>query len=75
MGAEFSHGTSRDTASVSLRTMTEPAFLQSALKTFADAISHPAFPAEGFKRQQQQTLNALKAQQQSPAKIAMETFF
>lgn len=76
-GAQFGLGAGRDTASLSLRTLTEPAQMNEALSTFAQVItdhSHPV-PRKSFLRVQKQLLQGLKAEAQYPSKMASDAFF
>lgn len=40
------------------------------IELFADAVLHPAYPAEQFAKEQRKTLSALAAEKQEPARLA-----
>ncbi len=75
IGAQFGAGVDRDTASVSLRSLTQPAVLQPALDTLALLLQRPSFPAAAFERERDRTRVALLAQAQSPGDIAGKAFY
>ena len=75
LGAQFGGGVDRDMASVSLRSLTQPELLQPALQTIAAIMTQPAFPQNGFEREQNRVLTNLQAQEQSPGEMAGKTFF
>ncbi len=75
LGAQFGAGVDRDTASVSLRSLTRPAVLQPALDTLALLLQRPSFPAAAFERERDRTRVALRAQAQSPGDIAGKAFY
>ncbi len=75
LGAQFGTGVDRDMASISLRSLTKPELLQPALQTTAALLTQPAFPQNGFEREQSRVLTNLQAQEQSPGEIAGKTFF
>lgn len=75
LGAQFGTGADRDTASVSLRSLTKPELLQPALQAVAAILTQPGFPQAGFEREQSRVLTQLQAQEQSPGEIAGKAFF
>ena len=74
VGAQFNAESQRDMALVHLRSLSERAQLGEAVNTLAAILSNPAFPLEGFKREQQNTLSALKQQEQKPQQVASKAF-
>ncbi len=75
VGAEFSTGSARDMAWISLRTVTLPEQLTPALSTWQKIIASPDFPDTDFSRLKKQALIGLEAEKQSPAAIASKAFY
>ena len=70
VGARFSTSASKDMASLSLRSLTEPPLLDKALQTLQVILSQPTFNATDFQREKNRTLAGLKHREESPASIA-----
>lgn len=75
VGARFSTDSLRDMAIVSLRTLTEPDWMATAVDTLTDVLSGPAFPEADFERSRRQALQALQRQRQEPAAVASRRFY
>ena len=75
LGARFSSGAEHDMATVSLRSLTDPALLDPALELFASVVAEPSFPADAFARVRGQMQVALQAEQQSPGDLASKAFY
>jgi len=75
VGARLGAGISRDTAYVSLRSLTEPKLLEPALETLREILQHPSFNAQDFEREKKNLLLGLKQREESPADLAGITFF
>ncbi|MCL4316020.1 MAG: insulinase family protein [Gammaproteobacteria bacterium] len=75
LGAQFGAGADRDSASVSLRSLTESALLQPALDLMAQVLRAPTFPAAAFERERNRMLVGLRQQEQSPGDIAGKNFY
>ncbi|MGV6816364.1 MAG: M16 family metallopeptidase [Thiotrichales bacterium] len=75
VGAQFSAGARRDMAWLSLRSLSDPDFLQPALDAFAQVLWHPDFPERDFERLKKQTLLSIKAEEAEPSSIAEKAFF
>ncbi|NOR80154.1 MAG: insulinase family protein, partial [Methyloprofundus sp.] len=75
VGAQFQYATSKDTSSVSLRTLTQADLFAQALTTFEQIISQPRFATQDFQRIKDQTLVRLKQQQERPGYIAKKEFY
>lgn len=75
LGVQFSTSALKDMAVVNLRSLTRPDVLQPALMLASQALTYPSFLEQVLKRQQAQTLTALKAKQQSPGTVATERFW
>ena len=75
LGAELGTGSARDMASITLRSLSDAAHLQPALKLLADIINKPDFNKRDFERERERTLVAIRRSEQSPATVAEYTFF
>lgn len=75
VGAEFGAGVDRDMATVTLRSLSDPALLDPALDLFAQILAKPAFPVENLERQRAQALVSLQKDAQSPGAIAEKAFY
>lgn len=75
VGSQFHAESQRDMAIVHLRSLSAPEQLAPALKTAELILTQPAFPEEGFKREQQNALSALKQQAQNPQQVASRAFY
>lgn len=75
LGAQFGAGADRDSASVSLRSLTEATLLQPALDLMAEVLRAPSFPAAAFERERNRMLVGLRQQEQSPGDIAGKNFY
>ena len=65
----------RDAASVSLRSLADPRYLQPAVETVARLLKEPTFAPDAVERVRQQMLTALRERAQSPGAIAQDAFF
>lgn len=74
-GASFGSDNSRDTASLSLRSMTNAKFLNPAVELFSKILNDPKLSTKSYNRIKKQMLQQLKQQQQTPSDIATRTFF
>ncbi|SJM92238.1 M16 family metallopeptidase [Crenothrix polyspora] len=70
VGAIFSAGASTDLATVSLRSLTDPALFNKALDTLQLILTKPAFSKNDFSREQKRTLAMLKQTEESPGDLA-----
>ena len=75
VGAQYHYDISRDTTSVSLRSLTQADLFDQALVTFQQIISQPHFAVQDFQRIKEQTLIRLKQQQERPGYIAKKAFY
>jgi zinc protease len=75
VGARLGTGATRDSASVSLRSLTEPKLLQPALETMKAILTQPTFSAADFDREKKNLLVGLKQREESPADLAGILFF
>ncbi len=74
LGALYSASAGHDSASVSLRSLSDPARLQPALANLRRAVVAPAFSEAAVARQKQQRLLAIQRKQQAPDDIAWDAF-
>ncbi|MBS0287129.1 MAG: insulinase family protein [Proteobacteria bacterium] len=75
VGAQFNAESQRDMALVHLRSLSAAEQLVPAVKNLEAILTAPEFPEDGFKREQQNTLTALKQQAQKPQQVASRAFF
>jgi zinc protease len=75
VGARFSSSSQRDMATLSLRSLTDPALLEPALENFSLLLHRPSFPNDALERLRQQMLTSLQHQQQRPDEIASLAFY
>jgi len=75
LGANISTGASKDTATVNLRTLTDPKLFQPALSIYKKVLNQPTFPNSSFKREQKRLIAAIKEEQQQPGSIAGKAFY
>ena len=73
-GALLGAGASRDSAYVSLRSLTHPEKLAVALETAKEVLAHPRFEAKDFEREKNRALLAIKQQGEDPDEIAEIAF-
>lgn len=70
VGAQFSVGASTDSASLSLRTLTDPKLFDKALETMQVILTQPKFAQVDFDREQKRVLAGLKHREESPGAVA-----
>ena len=74
LGARYSADSGYDYASVSLRSLSDPALLAPALVNLGRVIAEPAFPAKAVERQKQRLQLGIRRKQQVPAEIARDAY-
>ena len=74
LGALYSADSGYDYASVSLRSLSDPALLEPALINLGRVIADPAFPAKAVKRQNQRLQLGIRRKQQVPREIARDAY-
>lgn len=74
-GARFSTSSGRDTASVSLRSLSEPETLGAAVDALADVIGRPDFPEAAVERERGRMQVSLNRTKRDPGSIASRTFW
>ncbi|WP_019625136.1 pitrilysin family protein [Thioalkalivibrio sp. ALJT] len=75
VGARFSTNSLRDMAIVSLRSLTEPDWMETALETLTAVLAEPAFPEADFERARRQALQGLQRERQDPGSVASRRFY
>lgn len=75
VGAQFGSGALRDMAWLSLRSLSDPEYIQPALATFASVLWQPDFPEGDFQRTRKRQLVTLNAEEANPGSIAEKAFF
>jgi zinc protease len=75
VGAQLATGASRDSAWLSLRSLTQPKLLNTALETAQAILVQPTFNAVDFEREKKRMLLSLKQREESPADLAGIAFF
>ncbi|MCC9000698.1 MAG: insulinase family protein, partial [Candidatus Contendobacter sp.] len=75
VGARLNASSRRDAASVALRSLGDPRYLQPAVETVARLLKEPSFAPDAVERVRQQMLTALQERAQSPGAIAQDTFY
>lgn len=75
VGAHFGSGVSKDTAWVSLRSLTEEKWLDKSLQTMQTILTKPSFNETDFNREKNRTLAGLKHREESPGAIASMAFY
>lgn len=72
LGANLNAGSSLDSSSVSLSTLTST--MDKALNIYADVILNPAFPKDDFTRMQKQMLAGIQQEKREPFGMALRVF-
>lgn len=75
VGARFSVSAARDTATLSLRTLTAQPALEKALETAAESLAKPRFGAADFERVRGNRLVALRRDQQDPRTLGSKAIY
>lgn len=74
LGASFDAGADRDAFSYSLRSLTDPALLDRAVRLAARQMGHPSYPADIWQRERTRWDAAIKEAETRPGTIAAQTF-
>jgi len=75
VGARFAASVSQDAATLSLRSLSDPARLEPALQTFLAVLGQPRLAEEDFLRERERALLGLKAGDQQPEEVARRAFY
>jgi len=74
VGAQCSQGTSKEMASIQLRSLTDQNLFEPAFENMLRILKKPTFPAKELERIRQQMLQSLESQKQSPSSLLSEAF-
>ena len=74
LGANFDVGAGAERTSFTLRTLSDPALLDKAVRLAAREIGEPAFPEDVWKRERERIAAAIREANTKPATIAERTF-
>lgn len=74
LGARFASSSFRDMGVIELRSLSDPAFLDPALRLFLQVIGEPNFPQDALERRRQQTLIGLARSRQVPGPQVRERY-
>lgn len=75
VGAQFSSGSYRDMAVVTLRSLNDPKLSAPALELFSTVVAQPSFPADSLARIKNQLLAGFEYQKQDPGTLASLKLF
>ena len=75
VGAQFGVSSSIDSATVSLRTLTDKPLFDKALETMQVILTKPIFNEPDFQREKNRSLAGLKQQEESPAELGSIAFY
>ncbi|MBI5463149.1 MAG: insulinase family protein [Gammaproteobacteria bacterium] len=75
VGARLSGDSLRDMATLGLRSLSDPKYLQPALAVFAKVLAKPDFNAADLNRERERMLIALQYAQQQPDAVSEKTFY
>jgi len=75
VGAQISSSTDRDLSMVSVRSLTQPKALDTALETLAEVLAEPTFRPDDLERLRQNTLIAIRQDQESPRTVAQKALY
>lgn len=75
IGARYGASASKDNAEVSLRTLTDEKWLDSAVETFRAVLNNPSFDQSELDRVRKQLLIGFESRKQSPRTISSELFY
>ena len=75
LGANYGASAGYDSASISLRSLSDPALLEPALENLARVLIKPDFPEDALARQKNRALIGIRSKQQSPGALASDAFF
>jgi zinc protease len=75
VGARLSATVDRDMTSVAIRSLTREPALETAVETLAGVLTAPSFPPDDLERNRENTLIALRQEQEQPAKVAQKALY
>ena len=74
-GVIFSYNSGKDSATLSLQSLSSKEFFEPAISTFTDMIKAPNFSDNDFTRIRSHALQEIKFKDQSPISVAYKNFF
>ncbi len=75
VGANFSTGSARDMAWATVRSLTEPKALNTALETLSAVVAQPRFDVADFNRVREAMQVGLRQSEQNPGAVVSKAFF
>ena len=75
LGAVFGSDSGYDSASISLRSLSDRSKLRAALNNLKLVVGKPDFPGKAVERQRNRLLTGISYKQQSPGDLASDNFF
>ena len=75
LGVQFGNSSERDMSMLSLRSLTDPRYLQPGLDLLATVLQKPDFPKAALERERNRLLRAIAQRQQQPGALAQQAFF
>ncbi len=75
LGAIYGSEAGYDAGTVSLRSLSEPEKLRSALDNLIRVLASPDFPEQAFERERKRMLIGLRSKKQNPGALARDAFF
>ncbi|EIC19698.1 M16 family metallopeptidase [Thiorhodovibrio frisius] len=75
IGAQLSASTDRDMTTASLRTLTDPPTLETAVETLTQVLSRPRFAPEDVERMRRNRLTALRQAEQDPGTVGSKALY
>ncbi len=75
VGANYSTGSARDMAWATVRSLTEPKALNTALETLSAVVAQPRFEAADFNRVREAMQVGLRQSEQNPGSVVSKAFF
>lgn len=75
VGAQLTSSADRDLTQVSIRSLTQPKALDTALETLAGVLAAPTFESDDLERLRQNTLIAIRQDQESPRTVAQKALY
>lgn len=75
LGARTGSDSGRDTASVSLRSLSDEDTLEPVMDHFVRVLAHPDFPGEALERVRERMTIGIRREQQSPSSLGWRAFY
>jgi zinc protease len=75
VGGQISASADRDLAAVSIRSLTQPKALDTALETLAGVLANPTFEKDDLERLRQNTLTEIRQDEESPRTVAQKALY